>query len=718
MSLTKIFVFLTVLLQMHLVMVQGVMFAGNKDSGNHHDSFHSNSKGKGRPPTMVRYVVCYDNTTQQFEIYKNETEAGFPFPSIHNESEDAFLCGNNETGNQTVVSIADVNYSFYVTGWDEVEVTLRSSPLNDGRDDLPPETDLGYYGVGLAEGYATQQQMEMSFYNTWTGENGLGALVQQEGFAEWAEEQVEFLQSIVRDPNSGAYGRQLQRLLSMMAGLVDGYNRRLREELTAGVAVGEERWLNFTTLYWLNAQGEVGDIARVIALSDVSRLAELEAAFPRYLTDLHCSAFIKVVPEVDLFAAHVTWNSYESMMRQYKTYRFEHLEEEEEVRKQVTMSSYPGLVFSLDDWYMTHRQFSIMETTFGLSNNSLFDAVRPRRVPTFLRTQLANLLSSSDPQNWFYWFGLHNSGTYSNQWMVLDMGRLQHVRLPLPSGVFWVGEQLPQMPPDSDESAAGSSNAFNPVSFGMVVEDLTQTLNEQTYWGSYNMPYFEQVYQESGTAAQYAELGELYSYTNTSRARIFRRDQANITSLDGVVRLMRKGDYKRDPFSLIPNCTGAGADGHTCDPASSSFLTIASRGDLNPEGGRERYGPSYARLGHRNHGGTDVKISSWSGMTQHPGDWRAHVVCGPTTAEHTLPTFRWRPGLYDVMPPIWGLPVEYDFPLVQVQTEVRPVERRASHDWRSHRTGIVVIAVCSLWTVVGLCFMVKRIWKSYRVASG
>jgi hypothetical protein len=70
--------------------------------------------------------------------------------------------------------------------------------------------------------------------------------------------------------------------------------------------------------------------------------------------------------------------------------------------------------------------------------------------------------------------------------------------------------------------------------------DMTDTLNKDTYWASYNNVYFPDFRDISGEERQVAEKGpELYSWANSSRARIFRRDHNTVVDMPTMVHMMR-----------------------------------------------------------------------------------------------------------------------------------------------------------------------------------
>nr|AGN32925.1 lysosomal/endosomal membrane protein p67 [Trypanosoma rangeli] len=566
-----------------------------------------------------------------------------------------------------VAATVRVNNSFLQTGWDVVsaeaeEAFLRSGPAEARAEQLR----LAHQAMGYGEGYATQQRMEETLNNTFFGENGLRTVL--EGSPEavrWMDEHMAYMDG--SGEAGDAYGRQLKNLLAVLDGLVAGYNDRVGKHGPL---------LNRTWLFYLNFQGEVGDVVK--AVSPRKTVARLQKESPRFLLDLHCSALVKVAPH-DIFFSHITWSSFNSMMRQYKTYRVGH--------RSVTMSSYPGLIHSVDDWYMTHARLAVTETTNGISNMSLYEHLFPHTVSAFLRAMIANFLATDSP-SWVKYFSRNNSGTYNNQWMVLNMGAVTNPKTPMPANTLWVAEQLP-----------GSTYPL-----GVTAADMTEHLNKHGYWASYNIPYFENVYNISGYPDMVAKYGEFFSHTQTARAQIFKREHSGVVDLEGMKRLVRYNNYKEDEFSRIQNCDGAGTN-NTCVPPYSAMLAIASRGDLNPPGNATNYGPLYKYLGRRDHGATDAKIASWSGMVLNPSHYTAHVVCGPTNDQQ--PTFFWQDDMFTPMPQKVGLPTVYNFSFVTYTTDVFP-SRSDEEDVRNKWIGIGIGIGAAVLVLTSITIVIYR----------
>lgn len=214
----------------------------------------------------------------------------------------------------------------------------------------------------------------------------------------------------------------------------------------------------------------------------------------------------------------------------------------------------------------------IQETTIGNDNPELEKYITPEgTVLEWIRNMVANRLASTGEQ-WVSYFRRHNSGTYNNQWMVVDNKRFVP-GTPPGAGTLWVLEQLP----------------------GVVeAQDVTEILVRDSYWASYNIPYFSNIFNLSGFARLEEKYGDFFSYTRNARARLFRRDQGSVVDVPSLQRLMRYNDYQHDPLS---HCD--------CSPPFSAELAIAARGDLNAANGSY----SLPFFGLRDHAETDTKLS-------------------------------------------------------------------------------------------------------------
>lgn len=86
--------------------------------------------------------------------------------------------------------------------------------------------------------------------------------------------------------------------------------------------------------------------------------------------------------------------------------------------KTVLMSSFPGITFSMDDFYITSNQLAIFETTYGIFSDIRKQVVK-EAIPTCIRSTMA-VRFSMNVNDFNKLLGFHNSGTYNNGFTILD----------------------------------------------------------------------------------------------------------------------------------------------------------------------------------------------------------------------------------------------------------------------------------------------------------
>lgn len=103
-----------------------------------------------------------------------------------------------------------------------------------------------------------------------------------------------------------------------------------------------------------------------------------------------------------------------------------------------------GVIYSKDDFYALPRhQLVVLETTNGVMNNDLYTLVTPESLLTWQRLPVVNTLASSG-REWTDLMARHNSGTYANQWMVVDMKHFQPGRgITTRKDFLWIIEVAP-----------------------------------------------------------------------------------------------------------------------------------------------------------------------------------------------------------------------------------------------------------------------------------
>jgi len=176
----------------------------------------------------------------------------------------------------------------------------------------------------------------------------------------------------------------------------------------------------------------------------------------------------------------------------------------------------------------------IMETTNDVFNETLYrNYINSNTVSEWVRVMVSNVLGVNG-RTWAGNFSLYNSGTYNNQWQIVDY-KLFVPGQNLTPGTLTILEQVP----------------------GFVVSaDKTDVLQQQSYWPSYNIPYFPFIFNISGYNDYYKKFGNSYSYDHCARANIFRRDQHTVQDMSSLKKIMRYNKYQTDPLSLKDACKG------------------------------------------------------------------------------------------------------------------------------------------------------------------
>ena len=274
------------------------------------------------------------------------------------------------------------------------------------------------------------------------------------------------------------------------------------------------------------------------------------------------------------------------MMKMFKEYHFVSNKGNEKSKTSV-FPSYPATLVSLDDYYYLDSKLIVMETTNNILNESLYDLLSPQTLLTWVRTYIANRLASS-AESWTEIFEKENSGTVNNQFIILDLNKINFSKKQLPDKTLMILEQTPGE---------------------VIINDVTQYLRNG-YWPSYNIPFSPYIYQKSGYIdfiEKRPELNLSYDYNNCSRAKIFKRDQEKINTNEDFKFLIRYNDYENDPLSYN-------------DPTKA----LACRYDLSEK--------SYC------FGANDAKFISVKELME--GKNIIYIIAGPTNDQQ--PTFSWK----------------------------------------------------------------------------
>jgi len=383
------------------------------------------------------------------------------------------------------------------------------------------------YGAGYLEGQLSSDLIWASWSNTL--QNAFGGKPKEVILQFFNQNLNWMLGQVALYAKSDPYWQHVHLLLTQLKGIQAGYNAKVGNSSKA---------LNYINFLLLNAGGDLETISNKFK-NDTERSPTLM----KHTFGTHCSSFIKVTPDMgELYAGHTTWGSYFAMVRVFKSYTFSF--RSKTTATSTMFSSYPACLSSIDDFYQLSSKLVVIETTNGISfNPSLYKLVTPLSVLSWLRIVIVNRLAAGGP-SWIDTFKRYNSGTYNNQWILVDYSLFKPYE-PLPPNLLWIAEQIPGLV----ESA-----------------DVTSYLRNG-YWPSFNIPFFKEIFDASGFNDAIKTYGDWLTYDLSPRAQIFRRDANNVKNMDDYLAVLRYNNWKNDPLS----------DGNPGNQISSRF-------DLVPPG--------------------------------------------------------------------------------------------------------------------------------------
>lgn len=150
---------------------------------------------------------------------------------------------------------------------------------------------------------------------------------------------------------------------------------------------------------------------------------------------------------------------------------------------------------------------------------------------SWCRARLSNQLAHTG-KNWAQVYSLYHSGTYVNQWMVLDFHKFIPGNDPT-SGFLTVLEEVP----------------------GFIhFEDMTSHLVNTSYWASFNNPYFEDISRLTGQWELCQTVDPTDCYETDPRNMLFKANQDKIQHISDLQWLISMNHFQYDPISMNDSC--------------------------------------------------------------------------------------------------------------------------------------------------------------------
>ncbi|KAG6924687.1 phospholipase B domain containing 1 [Chelydra serpentina] len=422
-------------------------------------------------------------------------------------------------------------YGFYndtiqSTGWGILEIRAGYGSQSIGNERL-------MYAAGFLEGYLTAPRMYDHTSNLYPQLIKNPTILRR--VQEFMGKQDKWTRKQIKNNKDDPFWRHAGYVIAQLDGLYMGAQEWAKYH--------KQRPLSVFDVRFLNAVGDLLDlIPALFTYSAAGWYKGDPAGFGRYQWDMgHCSALIKVLPGYEnIYFAHSSWFTYAATLRIYKHWDF-NITDPKTVTGRISFSSYPGFLMSLDDFYLLGSGLVMLQTTNNVFNQTLLKQVVPESLFAWQRVRIANMMADSG-KTWAQTFLRCNSGTYNNQYMLLDMKKVK-LKGSLDDGALYIVEQIPTLVEYSDQTS----------------------VLRKGYWPSYNIPFHETIYNLSGYAKYVEKYGLDFSYELAPRAKIFRRDQGKVTDLKTMKYIMRYNNYMKEPYARHNPCN-----------------TICCREDLNP----------------------------------------------------------------------------------------------------------------------------------------
>eukprot|EP00040_Diaphanoeca_grandis_P019558 m.103276 g.103276 ORF g.103276 m.103276 type:complete len:548 (-) comp27487_c0_seq1:126-1769(-) len=391
---------------------------------------------------------------------------------------------------------------------------------------------------------------------------------------------------MMANSNQSDYWIAVKNVLAQFEGIVDGYAKFCSEKPGYKALTKQE-------MLFMQMDGDLGDLQSAFGGEIVrnrqtqqQQLRDTFANTSETTTDrngLRCTMLAKLAPDnSELWFGHATWDTFANMApRIYKSYTLPVKRNGVMETHTTSFSSSPSWLSSIDDWYVVNgtSSMAIIETSHDINNQQIYSKLSPTTVSSWIRVIVANMLAT-DGATWGEVFSYAHSGTYNNEWQIIDMHKFSPGAAPS-NGLLTIVEEVPGL---------------------IQTEDVTSILMKDLFWPSFNIPFLPDIQKAAGYNKQ--------DWESDQRHCLLTQLHKTVTSIDTMEKVMRHNDYKHDSCSQRNPCGGA----------------IACRADLAGVGGQA-------------FGALDAKWASWTSVVK--GGQNTYAQMGPTHDQQ--PIFCWSP---------------------------------------------------------------------------
>ncbi|PAV60350.1 hypothetical protein WR25_07827 [Diploscapter pachys] len=306
------------------------------------------------------------------------------------------------------------------TGWTYLEMEIVDKSLDHLKQG---------YVAGYLEGKATRDLIALHIRNM-LSDYCEGKMQYCQKLRRFIRENVRWMAIKIAEHKHDEYWKQVALTLSQLKGIQDAYYHRkplLNDNFDIDID-GNNDGEYIEPLMLLQISGDLLDL-------NVKFKRPKDPKTPFAKKGSHCSAIVKLLPDnSDLLFSHVTWMSYSIMLRTLKKYTFLTGDAGQEYSFSV--------IASFDDFLVTSSKLGILETTIENHNEELWAYITSNSLLYWVRSQVATRMASTGKE-WVKAFIRHNSGTYNNEWVIVDYKKFKSGQKQQDPGLLYVLELMP-----------------------------------------------------------------------------------------------------------------------------------------------------------------------------------------------------------------------------------------------------------------------------------
>ena len=413
------------------------------------------------------------------------------FSSFGLSSKVAGTCIRGSDGKGVFYSSEEKNFDAYAlwddsieeNGWATIHISTNKNSSSENQ----------MYCAGFLDAYLASERI-YNMVEMYRAEND-ATEKWPDHWEDWIQQNMDYIDGQIANPTD-KYWTAMKLIIAQFDGMVDALAQTRKDG---------QREITRRDFWIFQSGGDFDDLAEFLNPGK-GKPAELRE---------HCTGMFKFAENYsDVYFSQNTWSDYRDLLAYLKSYNFSIPEFKASV---LSFSTRMGHINSDDDYWQADTGLFILETTMHTWNTSLYSVITPNSVLTWMRSYYATLVSDSGKE-WTEEFIKQNSGTYNNEYIVLDAKKFTPGQKPT-TDLLWIIEQYPGI---------------------YRSKDITSEFIEQTYWPSVNTPWFEDLYSLAGYP--YKDL-PVWTYYEQPRYLVMKKHHGEIVDYASFQRFMRIDDF-------------------------------------------------------------------------------------------------------------------------------------------------------------------------------